>query len=93
MIGGAQKQIAGMKGGQTVLNVTHGRNLRVVDSWLKKGAPQDKSVDLNNMTEDGDWSKTGQLLRAAKGGLQPAEDASRPGIYFARHGATNWNAG
>lgn len=89
---GAQKQQAGLKPGEKVLNITHGRNMRVIDSWLKKGSPRDLSIDMANMTKSGDWSKTGKLTRAGAKGLESVETADKPGIYYARHGATDWGS-
>ncbi|HLW76481.1 MAG TPA: histidine phosphatase family protein, partial [Bryobacteraceae bacterium] len=84
-------QILNLKPGETVLNITHGRDMRLVDSWLKNGAPEDGSVDVDHMTKDGDWSGEGDLFRVKQGGLESAEDAKEPGIYYARHGATDWS--
>lgn len=90
-VGHLMDQIATIKPGDTVLNITHGRDLRLIDSWLKNGAPEDRSIDVGNMTREGDWSGTGDLFRVREGGLAPADNASEPGIYYAHHGATDWN--
>ena len=37
--------------------------LRLIDSWLKNGAPDDRSIDVGEMTKDCDWSEPGQLFR------------------------------
>lgn len=92
VIGGLQTQQETLKPGETVLNVTHGRNLRLVHSWLKNGAKADGSIDKSEMTKDGEWSDTGALFHMERKNLVPVDDATKPGIYFARHGETNWNA-
>ena len=73
-----------------VLNVTHGRNLRLIDAWAKAGMPEDKSIDTGEMTKDGEWSKPGQVFRLTTAGLEAVEKPERPGIYFARHGETDF---
>ena len=90
-IGHLQDQILGLKPGEKVLNITHGRDLRLIDSWLKNGAPEDKSVDVDHMTGEGDWPASGNLFRVEQHGLVPAEDASQPGVYYARHGETDFS--
>jgi broad specificity phosphatase PhoE len=94
-IAGAQTRREALKPGEKVLNVTHGRNLRLHEAWMKKGAPADGSVDVKHMTGDGEWSKTGDLFfeNEKTNTLDPMERASKPGNYYARHGETEWNAG
>lgn len=93
-VAGAQERRKNIKDGEKVLNVTHGRNLRLHEAWMKKGAPEDGSVDIKHMTGDGEWSKTGDLfLEDAKANkFIPVKKADKPGNYYARHGETEWNS-
>ena len=84
-------QITDLKPGERVLNVTHGRDLRAVDAWLGNGAPEDNSVHLDRMTADTDQPMAGELFHVQRDGLKPVENAAEPGIYYAGHGATDWN--
>jgi broad specificity phosphatase PhoE len=92
MIGGHQTQQAALKPGEAILNVTHGRNLRLVHSWLKNGAPASGAIDKGEMTKDGEWSDPAALFHVEPGGLKQVQSAAAPGIYYARHGETKWNA-
>lgn len=84
-------QVAQFEPGGKTLNIASGRTLRMVDAWLKNGAPDDGSVDVDHMTKEGDWHKNGDLFRIQNNGLEPVLNAEQPGIYYARHGATDWN--
>lgn len=92
-IQGAQKRRQQLMAGEKVLNVTHGRNLRLHESWLKNGAPENGKIDKSHMTGDGEWSKPGQLFRenTETNSLDPVEHADLPGNYYTRHGETEWN--
>lgn len=82
-----------IKAGEKVIDVTHGRDIRLVDAWLKNGAPDDLTIDKKSMLDDGASVETGHLFRVdpkAKG-LQPVKTDKEPGYYMARHGATDWN--
>lgn len=92
VIAGVQTQRDALQPDETVLNVTHGRNLRLIDAWLKAGGKPDKSIDKAEMTRDGEWSDTGELFHMEHNRLAPVTDVTKPGQYFARHGETNWNA-
>lgn len=93
-IKGAQERRKQLRPGEKVLNVTHGRNLRLHQSWLREGAPEDGSIDKKHMVGDGEWSKAGQLFYedTARHSLEPVERADKPGNYYSRHGETEWNS-
>lgn len=75
------------------LNVTHYRDIQCIKSWLKEGAPKDLGIDAKEMTRKGD-QEPGALYRLEIPSLEfeESENAKEPGIYFLRHGATEWNA-
>jgi broad specificity phosphatase PhoE len=77
-----------------ILNVTHYRDLRAIDSWLKAGGTATKDLDLDAMTSKGK-EKPGDLYRLNmdRGELVPATDMREPGIYILRHGETAANEG
>ncbi len=76
-----------------ILNVTHGRNMRLIEAWAMAGFPEDRSVDMEEMTRDGDdWSKPAELFRLGKTGLEKVDGKPKePGIYFVRHGETDFS--
>jgi broad specificity phosphatase PhoE len=90
VLGAVMQQMREAKPGERVLDVTHGRNLRLIDAWAKAGMQDDKSIDTAEMTKDGEWSKPGQLFRLTSGGLESVEKPERDGIYLARHGETDF---
>lgn len=92
LISGAQDQAEAMPHGSSVLNVTSGRALQIIDAWAKTGNPADNKVSIPAMTADSEFSKPGQLFRLDPGGLNPVDKIDGPGQYFAQHGATEWNA-
>jgi broad specificity phosphatase PhoE len=80
--------------------VTHFTPIKVVESWVKKGMPDDLSIDSDAYARE----------RSAPAGvykLAPNEQGAwklrkvnidndqqlQPGIYFIRHGETAWNRG
>ena len=91
-LGHVQQQIEDYKPGEKILNVTHYRDTRALEAWVAKGMPGDRSLDTGVMTSKGEV-EPGDLLRLdpATRKLERAQDADAPGIYFARHGATEWN--
>jgi broad specificity phosphatase PhoE len=80
------------------LATVHYRNIRLLESWIKNGAPDDLSIDTKEMLKKGD-SGPGDLFHVSSNGkgLQIAKvnlannDPLKPGKYFARHGLTEWN--
>lgn len=76
-----------------ILNVTHGRNMRLIEAWAMAGFPGDRSVDMEEMTRDGDdWSEPGELFRLSKTGLDKVDGKPKEaGIYFVRHGETDFS--
>lgn len=74
--------------------VTHYRNIRATDSWLKAGGQADNSIDTKNMLQKGD-SQPGDMFYLHPGtkSLQKVDKADQPGVYMIRHGATAWNEG
>jgi broad specificity phosphatase PhoE len=77
--------------------ISHFRGVKVMQAWLKKGAPDDNSVDVKEMDRvDG---QPGSVHRFAPMGAKwrmTEEDMGqsaplKPGIYLVRHGITDWN--
>lgn len=81
------------------LAVAHYRNIRLLESWIKNGSPDDLSIDTQEMLKKGD-SEPGDLFHVTHDGKQYQIDKVnltnneplKPGKYFARHGVTEWNA-
>ncbi len=94
LISHVQEQAARWQPGQKILNVTHYRDIRGVEAWLKNGKPEDRSIDVGHMTTKGD-EKPGDLFRwdPRRQTLQDAKNADQDGIYFLRHGETAANEG
>lgn len=93
-----QRQLAFLKKhpDDAILNVTHGRNMRLNESWALAGFPQDRSVDIDEMTRDGDdWSEPGSLFMMTDAGLKQVIDKPKlkGRVYFARHGETEFSQG
>jgi broad specificity phosphatase PhoE len=83
---------------ERTLLVTHSRNVKLMNAWLRTGAKQDYEVDPGEMTQDSD--KPGHLERISWDphiGWQTNDvDTSSPtrlggGIYLLRHESTPWN--
>ena len=87
-------QVANFEPGQRILNVTHYRDIRALDAWLKAGGLPDLSIDTDAMTTKGK-EKPGQMFRLdpETGKLSLAKDATKDGVYFLRHGETEANEG
>lgn len=91
LLGAMRHIISNAEPGKTTVVSTHYRPIRTVESWLKTGTPDD-SIDTHEMLQKGD-SKPGDLfyLHPDKGTLEKVLNAAKPGVYMARHGATEWN--
>lgn len=88
-----QHQLADYKPGDKPLNVTHYRDIQAVKAWLAKGHPGDRGIDKGVMTAKGSQHPGGLYhLDPSSMHLTAAEKADKPGIYFLRHGTTEWNA-
>lgn len=88
-----QHQLVDHKPGDKPLNVTHYRDIQAVKAWLAKGHPANREIDKQVMTEKGTQHPGGLYhLDPSSMHLSAAEKADKPGIYFLRHGATEWNA-
>jgi broad specificity phosphatase PhoE len=85
-------EVRGYQEGQRILNVTHYRDIRAIQAALR--AEHGEPFDADFMTAKGD-EKPGDLFYfdTHTGDLVPATDASKPGIYFLRHGETMANEG
>jgi N12 class adenine-specific DNA methylase len=92
LIAHVQNLIANFKPGDRILNVTHYRDVQAIKAWLKAGAPADRAVDTGEMVAKGD-QHPGGLYRLDPATMQfhPTDNANQDGIYFLRHGATEWN--
>ncbi len=90
VVGHVQKQQAQKSSNDTILNVTHGRNMRAVNAWAKKGMPADRSIDMKEMLKDGDWSGPAELHHLTTEGLKKVAQPVPGGIHYARHGETSW---
>jgi len=79
--------------------VTHFRNRKLAEAWVRAGASPDGEVDKNEMTQDG--GKPGSVSRMSydpQVGIQFNDvdldhgSGSLPGgVYRVRHGSTGWN--
>lgn len=91
-VGQLQKRLGEHKPGMRTLDVTSGRNIRIIDSYLRGGLRKDGSLDMGHMTKK-DESKPGDLFFADVGRrrLNKVKVADKDGHYVARHGATDWS--
>lgn len=82
-----------VKPGQTRVDVTHGRNIRVVDAWLKAGAPEDLAISKKAMLSQHEHIPPGDLERVDLKGkrLEHVSNTDGGGYFLARHGDTEWN--
>lgn len=87
------EELAFYRPGERILNVTHYRDVQAVKAWLAAGAQSDLSINTGVMIRKGN-QKPGDLLRLNPETMKLTEvkDANADGIYFLRHGATEWNA-
>jgi broad specificity phosphatase PhoE len=80
-----------------ILDVTHYRDLRLIEAWIRRGAPKSMEIDIPHMVGKGD--APGSVSRVFWSGNKPKiekvnmkSDTPLPGgLYFARHGITLWN--
>lgn len=70
--------------------VTHYRDIKIVEAWLAKGHSKDLSIDTSVMLNKG-REEPGEMFKMENFRLVPVTSISGPGIYFARHGRTEWN--
>lgn len=90
----ADKQAKLWSPNEKIMNVTSYRNIHALMSWLKNGAPESHDIDMDHMLSKG-TTKPGDLMK-----LNPEElsldkvkdTSSGPGIYWARHGSTQYNS-
>ncbi|HLG99817.1 MAG TPA: histidine phosphatase family protein [Bryobacteraceae bacterium] len=94
-IGTIQSRATEMQPGERVLNVTHGRQIRMLQAWAKAGFPEDGSIDTGEMTRQGNWPEPARLLYLDPEArtLVPVDSPDKPGMYFARHGETDFSEG
>jgi len=87
-----QGVLAKHRPGENTVVTTHYRNIRSLHSWLKKGAPADRDLDRDQMTQKGD-SDPGDMFYLHPGSKQlvKVDDIKDPGVYLVRHGNTAWN--
>lgn len=92
-----QDMMAAHDGESKSLLMTHFRNIKLMQAWLKKGAGDDHEIDAKEMMrKDGE---PGDVQRFAPVGARWRmldEDMGqsaplKPGIYLMRHGLTEWN--
>ncbi len=91
-LGHLTKSMAEHEPGSKEVHVAHYRNIHATNSWLKKGAPADHSIDIDHFNDKGD-TMPGDLfyINPRSKQLEKVDNAKRPGIYLARHGETDWN--
>src|ERR1700728_1335414 len=79
--------------GERVLLVTHYRDLRLIQSWLDKGEPEDLSINLKMFTTKGP-EKPADLFwfDRDKREFVKTKNADKFGIFLLRHGSTDANA-
>ena len=95
-LGHVKVQMQNYKPTKKILNVTHYRGIRLLQAWVKKGANPSLDIDTSIMTTKGN-DNPADLFRLHpddKGQWKMAKtkDVAEPGIYFARHGSTEYNA-
>ena len=80
-----------------IMDVTHYRDLRLIEAWVRRNAPKSMEIDTPHMMGKGD--APGSVLRLFWSGpklklerVNMKSDAQLPGgIFFVRHGITLWN--
>jgi broad specificity phosphatase PhoE len=81
--------------------VTHYRVRKLLEAWMRKGMPEDGSIDTNEMTTHTKGGKPGSLERLVvdpyAGPQMTSVDINSPGrlgggLYFIRHEDTPWNS-
>lgn len=96
-----KQQLHSLHHGERRLVLAHHSQMRFLHGWAKKGFPADMSADPHEMATRADKAKpAGSLLRLAKDkhgkpmlheNAIDSADPIRPGLNFARHGATEFN--
>ena len=75
-----------------LLGVTHSRNIRYADAWLKAGAG--KGIEVNKTIAKGNAGPepgSGALYKAGPKGMIKHSGKMTPGLYLATHGQTDMN--
>lgn len=84
--------------GERTAVVTHGRDLKLMNAWLRAGAEPDGKIDVGEMNQDHD--SPGSVLKVKYdpriGTTGSSVDLRSPsylggGIYLIRHENTDWN--
>jgi broad specificity phosphatase PhoE len=94
------QQLHSLKPGERRLVLAHHSQMRFLHGWAKKNFPPDMSADPHEMATRADKAKpAGSLIRLAKKNGKPflhenpidSDEPIKPGLNFARHGATELN--
>jgi broad specificity phosphatase PhoE len=87
-----QERLKNQKTGKRSLDVTSGRNIRIMDAWMRSGMRKDGSMEMRHL-EKADESKPGDLFLVdqAHRRLSKVRAADKDGHYVARHAATDWS--
>ena len=95
ILGRVHAQLSGLKKGQKVLDLTHGRNIRMVHAWIKNGAPKDLSISAEEMTSTKDPTPPGDILHVnmREKRLSEVKVPEVDGLYLGRHAKTIWSEG
>jgi broad specificity phosphatase PhoE len=83
------------------LMVVNRRSIKTIEGWVKQGAPANHDTDAKTVTSFGDDTEPGSIHHLSRDkdgkwqlkdvdGLK-GEDKLKGGIYFIRHGETEWN--
>lgn len=93
MLHAVAHHLAVKKPKDTVVAVTHGRNIKAVDSWLHAGAKPSLAIDTAHMTSKTAEIAPGDLyhVNTAKRMLEKVKAPIAGGFHLARHGATAFN--
>ncbi|MGA2713288.1 MAG: histidine phosphatase family protein [Bryobacteraceae bacterium] len=89
LISGAQEQAEMMPHGSSVLNITSGRALQIIDAWGKTGNPAHNAIDIPTMTAEAKYP-VGQIFHLGPDGLDPV-GRIQPGQNYTVHASTDWN--
>jgi broad specificity phosphatase PhoE len=78
---------------QRIAVVTHSRDLKAIEAWVKNGAPPSGDLDHKVLGQDAPETGTVQRLYLDGGRWAIDHDVKAQGILICRHGETEWNDG
>lgn len=90
IIKAVQMEIGAWEPGQKRLIITHGRQIKCVEAWLKSGSPWNRQFSRVIVTRP-EKDPPAHLFQVTSKGLKPVSRPTDTGCFLLRHGATDYS--